>query len=94
VTEVDSRTLPKVESANMITVATKDSSSVYSSWFGKSVVLLVAIRQCHLPMPCCIIGESVTAVRVRIKPGWEMDLRKELILAVEEYVTDLENWIN
>jgi len=94
VTEVDSRTLPKVESANMITVATKGSSSVYSSWFGKSVVLLVAIRQCHLPMPCCIIGESVTAVRVRIKPGWEMDLRKELILAVEEYVTDLENWIN
>ena len=93
-TEVDSRTLPKVESANMITVATKGSSSVYSSWFGKSVVLLVAIRQCHLPMPCCIIGESVTAVRVRIKPGWEMDLRKELILAVEEYVTDLENWIN
>jgi hypothetical protein len=78
----------------MITVATKGSSSVYSSWFGKSVVLLVAIRQCHLPMPCCIIGESVTAVRVRIKPGWEMDLRKELILAVEEYVTDLENWIN
>ena len=45
-------------------------------------------------MPCCIIGESVAAVRVRIKPGWEMDLRKELILALEEYVVGLDNWVN
>jgi hypothetical protein len=45
-------------------------------------------------MPCCIIGESVAAVRVRIKPGFEMDLRKELILAVEECVAGLDNWVN
>ena len=78
----------------MITDGIKEKSSAYSAWFGKSVVLVVAIRQCHVPMPCCIIGESVAAVRVRIKPGWEMDLRKELILAVEEYVAGLDNWIN
>jgi hypothetical protein len=63
---------------------TKDFSPVYSSWFGKSVVLLVVIRQCHVPMPCSIVAESVDDVRVRIRPGWEMDLRKELILAVAE----------
>jgi hypothetical protein len=68
--------------------------SAYAAWFGKSVILLVAIRQCRVPMPCCIIGESVAAVRVRLKPGWEMDLRKELILAVEEYVVGLDNWVN
>ena len=34
--------------------------------------------------PCRILGESVSEVRVRIKPGWEMNLRKQLILAVEE----------
>jgi hypothetical protein len=45
-------------------------------------------------MPCRIIGESVVAVRVCIKPGWEMDLRKELILAVEEYVAGVDNWVN
>ena len=45
-------------------------------------------------MPCCIISESVAAVRVRINPGWEMDLRKELILAVEEYAAGLDNWVN
>jgi hypothetical protein len=63
---------------------TQDFSPVYSAWFGKSVVLLVVIRQCHVPMRCSIVGESAADVRVRIKPGWEMDLRKELILAVEE----------
>ena len=69
---------------NMIAEGTKEFSPVYSAWFGKSVVLLVVIRQCHVPMPCSIVGESDADVRVRIKPGWEMDLRKELILAVEE----------
>jgi hypothetical protein len=78
----------------MITEGTNDYSPIYSCWFGKSVVLLVAIRQCRVPMPCSIISESVADVRVRIKPGWEMNLRKELILAVEEYVAPLDNRIN
>ena len=71
----------------MIAERTKDCSPVYSSWFGKPVVMLVVIRQCHIPMPCQIVGESAADVRVRIRPGWEMDVRKELILAVEEAVT-------
>jgi hypothetical protein len=79
---------------NAITEKIREQPSAYSVWFGKSVVLLVAIRQCRVPMPCCIIGESVAVVRVRVKPGWEMDLRKELILSVEEYVVGLDNWIN
>ena len=78
----------------MIKGGTKVSSSAYSPWFGKSVVLLVAIRQCHFPMPCSIVGESVADVRVRIKPGWEMDLRKELILAVEEYPVAAPHLLN
>ena len=68
----------------MIIERAKDSSSVFSAWFGKPVVMLVVIRKCHVPMPCSIVGESAAEVRVRIDPGWEMDVRKELILAVEE----------
>jgi hypothetical protein len=79
---------------NAITERIRNQPSAYSVWFGKSVVLLVAVRQCRVPVPCCIIGESVAAVRVRINSGWEMDLRKELILAVEESVVAPDNWIN
>jgi hypothetical protein len=68
----------------MIAERRKDLSPMYSSWFGKPVVMLVLIRQCHVPMPCQIVGESAADVRVRIHPGWEMDVRKDLILAVEE----------
>ena len=68
----------------MIAEGTKDRSPVYSVWFGKPVVLVVRVRQCCLPMRCSIVGESVAEVRVRIQPGWEMKVRKELILAVEE----------
>jgi hypothetical protein len=58
--------------------------SAYSIWIGKPVVLLVVIRNTQVPMPCRIVAESIADVRVRIDPGWEMDVRKELILAVEE----------
>jgi hypothetical protein len=93
--EVESWIPSKLEGmTKMITEGIKGLSSAYSAWFGKSVVLLVAIRQCHVPMPCSIVGESVADVRVRIKPGWEMNLRKELILAVEEYVVARDNRIN
>lgn len=61
-----------------------NSTRVYSSWLGKPVVLLVVIRQCQVPVPCSIVGETAAEVRVRIEPGWEMGVRKELILAVEE----------
>lgn len=78
----------------MITKGTEDFSPVYSAWFGKPVVLLVVIRQCHVPMPCSIVGESVADVRVRIQPGWEMDVRKDLILAVEEDAVAQDTLVN
>ena len=78
----------------MIANGTEGFSPVYSSWFGKPVVILVVIRQCHVPMPCRIVGESAADVRVRIQPGWEMDVRKDLILAVEEVVTAAKDRVN
>ena len=78
----------------MIAEGTKDFSPVYSAWFGKPVVILVVIRQCHVPMPCRIVGESAADVRVRIRPGWEMDIRKDLILAVEEVVIAVNERVN
>ena len=78
----------------MITEGTRIFSRVYSAWFGKPVVLLVVIRQYHVPLPCSIVAESVTDVRVRLRPGWEMDVRKELILALEEDAVGLDTHLN
>jgi hypothetical protein len=78
----------------MLAERDQDSSSAYSAWFGKSVDMLVAIRQGHVPLPCSIIGESIADVHVLLKPGWEIDLRKESILAVEEYVVAPNDAIN
>ncbi len=78
----------------MIANRTELFSPVYSSWLGKPVVMLVVIRQCHVPMPCRIVAESAADVRVRIQPGWELDIRKDLILAVEEVVIAAENRVN
>lgn len=78
----------------MIAEEMKDFSLVYSSWFGKPVVMLVAIRQCLFPMPCRIVGESAGDVRVWLERGWEVDIRKELIVAVEEAFTDGGDLVN
>jgi hypothetical protein len=67
---------------------------IYSAWFGARVVLLFVIRQCHIPIPCRIVGESVSALRVQLQPGWEVDVNKELILAVEAIVHTPDNCMN
>jgi hypothetical protein len=80
--------------SNVIAEGTNGFSPLYSSWLGKPVVILVVIRQCHFPMPCHIVSESAADVRVRIQPGWEMDVLKDLILAVEEVVIAAEARLN
>lgn len=69
---------------NLIMERNGSLPSAYSVWLGRPVVLLVVLRQCQVPLPCDIIGESVSGVRVRVDPGWELEIRKELILAIEE----------
>jgi hypothetical protein len=45
-------------------------------------------------MPCRIVSESFANVRIRIQSGWEMDVRKELIVAVEEDTVALPARVN
>ncbi len=78
----------------MNTEGPQDFLPAYSDWFGKPVLMLVVIRHCHFPMPCRIVGETAAEVRVRIHPGWEMDVRKNLILAVEELVIAADARLN
>jgi hypothetical protein len=38
----------------------------------------------HVPPRCSIVGESAGALCIYINSQWKMNLRKQLILAVEE----------
>jgi hypothetical protein len=61
--------------------------SVYASWIGQAVVLQVAADGLRVPVRGVIIGESDTAVRFRVGEGWDIDIFKPMILAVEQ-----DNW--
>jgi hypothetical protein len=78
----------------MMTEVVNEFLPVFSVWFGKPVVILVVIRDCHVPMQCRIVGETAASVCVRIQPGWEMNIRKDLILAVEEVIITGKNAVN
>lgn len=61
--------------------------SVYESWIGTPVVLQVATGELRVPLRGTIIGENGDAVRFRVGDGWDIDVFKAMILAVEE-----DNW--
>lgn len=61
----------------------------YSLWFGQPVVLQVAAGTMRVPLRGTIVGESHEAVRFRIGDGWDVDVYKNMILAIEE-----ENWVS
>jgi hypothetical protein len=78
----------------MIAKSADEFSSAYAAWFGKSVILRFAVIGGHIPIPCNIVGESAVAVRIRVASGWELDLRKASILAVEQRTVAADTLIN
>ncbi len=63
--------------------------SAYSNWMGQAVVLQVTAGDLKVPLRGTIVGESDAAVRFRIGEGWDVDIYKAMILAVEE-----DNWVS
>ncbi len=61
--------------------------SAYAVWLGQPVVLQVSAGDLTVPLRGTIIGESSAAVRFRVGEGWDVDIYKAMILAVEE-----DNW--
>jgi hypothetical protein len=59
--------------------------SAYASWIGQAVVLQVAAAGLRrAPVRGILVGESESSVRFRTGEGWDVDIRKSMILAVEE----------
>ncbi len=66
-------------------------SSAYAVWLDQPVVLQVAAGDLRVPLKGIILGETENAIRFRIGDGWDVDIFKTMILAVEQ--ADLEDSI-
>ena len=62
-------------------------ASAFSTWFGQPVVLQVCTGELQVPLRGTLLGESDDTVRFRVGDGWDVDIYKAMILAVEE-----DNW--
>ena len=61
--------------------------SAYATWVGQAVILQVATGDLRVPLRGVIVGESDSAIRFRVGEGWDIDIFKPMVLAVEQ-----DNW--
>ena len=57
--------------------------SAYAAWVGLPVVLQVALGDIKVPLRGTMLKDGGETVRMRIE-GWDVDIYKTMILAVEE----------
>ena len=58
--------------------------SAYATWIGQPVVLQVALGDIKVPLRGKLLKDGADTVRMRIGEGWDVDIYKAMILAVEE----------
>ena len=58
--------------------------SAFKSWIGHPVVLQVALGDIKVPLRGRLLKDGDDTVRMRIGDGWDVDIYKAMILAVEE----------
>ena len=58
--------------------------SAFKPWVGQSVVLQVALGDIKVPLRGTLLKDGSETVRMRIGEGWDVDIYKEMIMAVEE----------
>jgi hypothetical protein len=59
-------------------------NTAYASWIGQPVVLQVALGDIKVPLRGTLLKDGGESVRMRIGDGWDVDIFKSMILAVEE----------
>jgi hypothetical protein len=58
--------------------------SAYAAWIGQAVVLQVALGDIRVPLRGTLLKDGGETVRIRIGDGWDVDIYKAMILAVEQ----------
>jgi len=58
--------------------------SPYQTWIGESVVLQVALGDIKVPLRGRLLRDGGETIRTRAGEGWDIDIYKAMILAVEQ----------
>jgi hypothetical protein len=58
--------------------------SAFKAWVGHPVVLQVALGDIKVPLRGKLLRVGDKTVRMRIGDGWDVDIYKAMIMAVEE----------
>ena len=58
--------------------------NAFESWVGQPVVLQVALGDIKVPLRGRLLKDGGETVRMRIGDGWDVDIYKVMILAVEQ----------
>jgi hypothetical protein len=58
--------------------------SAYATWVGQCVVLQVELGDIKVPLRGKLLKDGSDTVRMRIGEGWDVDIYKTMILAIEQ----------
>jgi hypothetical protein len=56
----------------------------YKAWLGRPVILKVALGDVEVPLRAKLLRESGEAIRIWVGEGWDIEIYKTMILAVEK----------
>jgi hypothetical protein len=62
----------------------RQMENAFKAWVGHPVVLQVAVGDIKVPLRGKLLKVGGETVRMRIGEGWDVDIYKAMILAVEE----------
>jgi hypothetical protein len=58
--------------------------TAYQPWVGQAVVLQVALGDIKVPLRGRLLKDGGETLRMRIGDGWDVDIYKTMVMAVEE----------
>jgi hypothetical protein len=61
-------------------------TEAFNAWVGREVILQVALGDIKVPLRGRLLKDGDETVRMRIGEGWDVDIYKVMILAVEQDV--------
>lgn len=58
--------------------------SAFALWVGRPVMLRVALGDCRVSVRGTLLKDGAETLKMRVAEGFDIDIYKDLILAVEE----------